>query len=211
MKRIYSIPLVTLTAFILMIALYFIFSPIFYRSWDEMLYHNLSTYTDARNYYNVIASAYSIFTTTIGICLGLYYFFRKNKIDGENKLKERRIKRIDSIHQQLNIYDEIIDDIFSLDIKSNEELEKKRSKLTRAFEHITVILEADGCVIKWNDEELEAILKVNSFVDTHSVIMDETYAELSQNKKLKEIKYDYIYHLQEARRVCIEKADSFYS
>jgi hypothetical protein len=192
-------------------ALFFIFSPLTYRSWDEIIHHDLRTYAEARNYYNAISSAYSIFATTAGILLGLYYFVRKNRIDTANRLKERRAKRIEVIHDQLNVYDSIIDEIISLQVKDQEELDRCRRKAKRAFEIINAIIDADGCVLDWTDKEINTIIAIDSYVDKNYILMESSHDELNECSDIEIIRAEYIDRLQEARKVCLEKADSIYA
>lgn len=211
MKRRYSFSLGIFVTLLVATALFFILSPLSYRSWYEIFHHDLRTYAEARNYYNALSSAYSIFATTAGILLGLYYFVRKNRIDTANRLKERRSKRIDILHDQLNAYDNIIDEIISLQVENQEALDRCRRRAKRAFELINAILDADGCVLDWTAQELKTILAVDSYVDNHPIIMDATHDELNEYKDIEVVRAEYIDRLQEARKVCLEKADSIYA
>lgn len=211
MKRRYSYSLGLLAILVACLAIFFIFSPLTYRTWNELIHHDLRTYAEARNYYNAISSAYSILTTTAGILLGLYYFVRKNRIDTANRLKERRTKRIEVLHEQLNNYDSIVDEIISQQVNDQEDLDRCRRKAERAFELITAILDADGCVLDWSDKELETILAVDAYVNNHPIIMEVTHDSLNEYKDIEIVRSEYIDLLQEARKVCLEKADSIYT
>jgi len=147
---------------------------------------------------------------TMGIGLGFYYFFRKNRLESEGKIRDRCFGRIEELHKQLNSYDSAVDNILALKVTSQPELDSSRHTVRRSFEIVNVILDVDTALLTWSDDELRSILQVNSFVDKSDLIMNVSFEELKCSEILK-VEYEkYLDYLQEARKTCLSKSDKLY-
>lgn len=180
--------------FIVVLAyVYFIFAPFKFPIWQHIVVHQLRNLEDARNYYTIISSISTVLTGLGGIFLGYHYFTNKKVND-----------RANIIIEQLNKYDESVDEILNLRIESQSILNQKRQKIERNFEIIECIIDNNTSLLNYSKKELKAILDVNAYVDKSDVIMRISYEELNR-VDLGSTKTEYIGKIQEARKICYLK------
>lgn len=186
---------------------YFIFSPLQFLSVNKILVHKLPNLSEARNYYTVVSTAVSALIGVAGVCLGFFYYFHKKEVDDNKSGADRRRARISLIIEQLNKYDDYVDEILCKRVDSAIKLDYIRGKISRGPEIINAMLEQNETLnIGFDRDDIMIILQVFSFVDKCPEISSYHYNTL-QSTELKFIKSDYIDKMQEARKVCYLKTE----
>jgi hypothetical protein len=178
---------------ILIIALYFYFSPVFIQPRKFSL-------DSARNYYTVLSS----FVALLGIVLGFLYYIHKLGVDRKGAEQERKRQNLDYLIRELKTYDELVDEIIHFRFSNCDELEKIRGKISRSYETIILMLMHKTKLLGLNDNEAQTILRVHSFVEQNDILMKEQFDNLTKEKTLS-VKSAYVDLFQEARKTCFEK------
>ena len=186
---------------------YFILSPLQFLSVNKIFIHKLTSLGEARNYYTVVSTAISAVVGVAGVCLGFFYYFHKREVDDHQNGAERRRARISVIIEQLNKYDEYIDEILCKRVESPIRLSFLRGKIARGPEIINAMLEHNESInLGFSNADMMVILQIFSFVDKCPEIMSYHFNTL-QSADLKFIKSDYIDKMQEARKICYLKTE----
>jgi predicted transcriptional regulator len=198
----------TLTSFFIIsglvyfaIAGFFIFIPLNYKYPSQVLIHQLNDLTSARNYYTILSSISGIVTGFLGLLLGYIYFDRKNKLDETAKNRERRLNRLQFVIDQLNKYDDQVDEIISSRVTDVESLSRCRSRILRYFENVQILIEHNEILLGLCDDDLFHIMRVNSYVEQSVEIM-ETNFEVLKSLNLATVRATHIENIFEAKRVC---------
>jgi hypothetical protein len=173
----------------------------------RVLSHKLINLTQARNYYTVVSAAVSSLMTAGGLFLGFFYYFHKKEVEDFKGCTDRRRARISLIIDQLDKYDEYIDEILCKRVDSPARLDYLRGKIARAPEIINAMLENNQKIsLGFTDSDVMKILQVFSFVDKCPEIRSYHYNTL-QNGELKFLKSDFIDKIQLARTTCYLKTE----
>jgi len=186
---------------------YFVLSPLYFLTPDKVLVHKINNLSTARNYYTVVSCAISAFIGIVGICLGFFYYFHKKEVDDSKSEADRRRARINLIIEQLNKFDDSVDEIVSKRVEDCKRLNYLRSKIERGPEIINALIDnRDKLNLGFSDEDIMTIVQVFSYVEKSDVINSMGFDELKVTE-LKYIKSDYIDKIQEARIVCYLKTE----
>ncbi len=154
---------------------------------------------------DVVYRTFNIILYGTGLWLGYKYYKLRQEFDLENAKKERIRGRLKYILDELGKVDEYVNTILSSSKK--EEVIEAKAKLSRAFELINVFLEKNEDLLKLSGEELESIAMVNSFIENSYVIFPIKEENLTPEKRHEEM-LSYIPIIQEARTVCLQKAEN---
>lgn len=141
-----------------------------------------------------------------GFVLGLYYYKSRKNFDKQNIEKEKIRFRIETLLENINEYDSLVDEIFSLNFSGQSELNSLREKIERGFEIIEVWIEIGDKFFGFTKNEMASLIKFHSFVDNNEFIMEKGYDELmASQKEVLLLKSDYIKLIQMARYTCLNK------
>jgi hypothetical protein len=190
----------------IIVSIYFLFSPLFVKSIDVVLKHNLHSLSDARNYYTVLSSVSSIVTGFLGLILGYMYFKMRNEFESNSSLSNRMRGRTQLIIEQLNKYDEQVDEILSGRCTLDEELKRYRGKIERLFEIVEILIDNNEKLLKFTEDDIKTVMYVNSFVEQTPEIMEFNIIELGKSN-LSDLRQTYIEKIQDARRMLFLKTE----
>lgn len=154
-----------------------------------------------RDYYTLLSSSITFILGTIGLILGYFYYKNKRKFETVISEIERKRKRLDDLIRELESFDDGVDDLLHHRFKNAEELKQIRSRISRSFETIEIMLELSTTLLGLTDSDMQTIIKVNSFVDKNDILMHTPYHQLDESSLLS-LKDDYVDLIQDARRVC---------
>ena len=179
---------------------YLYLAPIIIKGPDVLRARRLNL-SNAKDYYAILSSWITFFVGFMGLALGYVYYRHKLGVDTENAANEKKRKRLDDLISKLNAYDALVDDILHRRFENAVALRQLRSKISRSFEEIVIMLELSQKLLGLNDSDVRVILRVNSFVDKDRTIMQDEINALSDDV-LSLVKETYIDLIQDARRVC---------
>jgi hypothetical protein len=154
-----------------------------------------------RDYYTLLSSSITFILGTIALILGYFYYIDKLKFETMVSEIERRRKRLDDLILEINSFDDAVDDLLYYRFKNPEELKQIRSRVSRSFETIEIMLELSTKLLGLTESDMQTIIKVNSFVDKNDLLMHTPYAQLDE-LSLSSLKDNYVDLIQDARRVC---------
>ncbi len=200
MKKLY-IALISIVVFVL---LFFLVSPLVLSYERLFVVRKFNTLVDAKNYYTILAQIVGIVATTLGVALGYVYYSSRLSFDDRIFLQKRKRKHLDCLLEELKNFDRFVDEIICFQVHSEEELRLIRNKILRSFENIVIMLEENSLLLEFSDEEINTILKVNSFVEKNQLLMFQPFDSLKEESFIL-IKDVYINLIQDARRTCYKK------
>lgn len=158
--------------FSFLLATIFIVAPLYYIKIDSILTPiNVTSLTEARNYYQIISSIVTIFAALLTVILGGFYYF--NKIDLEDRCKkiEYAKVRIQEIFTCLENIDEYCQRIFTDSLNSDSELKYIRTRITFNLDRIVELFELNDTVIDWGNQESNPYYTFYSYVDKSNKLM----------------------------------------
>lgn len=158
-------------------------------------------------YYTTIQSILTVITTLFALALGYFYYIARIGFENKNNKKERIIKRLEFILQELQIYDENVSKILDKEISCDKDLIKTKNKLSRSFENIILLLQENETLLAFKDEEIKDIVKVNSFVE--KIIMQFNYEKISEieDTEIRSIREEYIELYRDAKMKCFMQTE----
>ena len=126
----------------------------------------------SRDYYTLLSSSITFILGTIALILG--YFYYKDKLKFETMISEieRKRKRLDDLILELESFDDGVDDLLHHRFKNAEELKQIRSRISRSFETIEIMLELSTTLLGLTDSDMQTIIKVGpsgTSVSNHKV------------------------------------------
>ena len=187
-------------------SIYYLLSPLYFKSIDVVLLHNLHSLSDARNYYTVLSSVASIVTGSLGLILGYMYFKMRNEFESNSNLSNRMRGRTQLIIEQLNKYDEQVDEILSGRCTLDDDLKRHRGKIERLFEIVEILIDNNEKLLKFTEDDIKTVMYVNSFVEQTPEIMEFNIIELEKSN-LSDLRQTYIEKIQDARRMLFLKTE----
>lgn len=185
---------------------FYLFSPLYWKAPSAIIFHKLHSLSDARNYYTVLSSVSSVLTGFLGLALGYMYFVRRNEFEVKTSLTNRMRARIQLIIDQLNKYDEQVDEILSGRCTLDNDLERARGKIERLFEIVEILIDNNEKLLKFTMDEIKIVMAINSFVEQKPEIMELKGSELNK-ADLYAIRQTYIEMIQDARRMLFLKTE----
>jgi hypothetical protein len=200
MKRILRIGLWTCLGILYLTLLYFYLFPLAF----GVLYWKGMDLVTAKDYYSILSSFVTLLLGSAGLAVGYFYYKDKYKTDRSNAAIERKRKRLDDLILKIDAYDNQVESLLQRRFKDESELSLLRSTLTRSFETIEIMLELNQALLGLEEDDLRAIIKVNSFVEKNDVIMRASFIELNPNLLHAE-RETYIDLIQNARRACYKR------
>jgi len=193
-----------LLSFLLIIVICLVFSPIFINFYRPILLDHFPSLDDARNYYSVISSSFGVIIGVLGLILGYLYYHNRNQFEAETKDGEYKRKHLEIFMAELNNYDRFVHKILSISVRDEIELRGVRDDIDRSFDIIVSMLEEGLDLLGLTKEDMDEIIKVNSFVDKSKLISHCSYGELDLDK-LYPIRDRYAELIKNARRKCYLK------
>jgi len=197
MKKIILIFIITLFIFFI---LYLSLSPILPKCIRAFPAPNLDL-NSPRDYFTLFSSSITFILGTIALILGYFYYKDKRKFETLISEIERKRKRLDDLIHELDFFDDGVDDLLHYRFNNAGELKQIRSRISRSFETIEIMLELSTTLLGLTDSDMQTIIKVNSFVDKNVILMHTPYHQLDESS-LSSLKDDYVDLIQDARRVC---------
>lgn len=158
----------------------------------------------AKDYYSILSSFITLMLGTAGLVVGYCYYAGKHKTDQSLAAIERKRKRLDDLINKIDTYDSHVDNLLQGRFQNENELSLLRSKVTRSYETIEIMLDLNQTLLGLGEEDLRDIIKVNSFVEKNDLIMRTTVSEMKQDLPHEE-REKYIDLIQNARRACYRK------
>jgi len=162
---------------------------------------NIEKYSGINNFRDY----YSIVTGVSAIILGLFYYFHKITVDKNFKNKELQRQRLSLLLNEINNFDNLVDQILNKQFKNDSELSFLRNKVSRSFEIIEILVKQNKNNLNLKQTDISIILEVNSFVDKSETIMRITYKDIV-SMPLYETKDIYIEKIKDIKRICFERA-----
>jgi hypothetical protein len=148
---------------------------------------------ELKDYFAVVNTFTTLIIGIIGLIIGLFYYYDK----------ESRRPRVKYLLDNLNSYDNLLTDFFNMSFNNQKELDALRNKISRGFEMIELILNSSFLIMKFSDDDIRTILKINSYVDKSEVIMRTPFPSLEKVKFL-DSQDTYVELIKSAKWVCIK-------
>ena len=158
--------------------------------------------TGLRNYYIMVGSISGTFTALSGVVLGLFYYFHKQKVDGEQLLQDKKSRMMERLLAEINEYDALVDKILNKEFKGQNELQMLRGKIRRKFEMVYLIIEEKNDVLGFSKNAQIELFDVNKYVDDSRIIMEAMHTEIGK-PDLDGCRAEYIDKIISSRRVCL--------
>ena len=143
---------------------YLYLAPIIIKGPDVLRARRLNL-SNAKDYYAILSSWITFFVGFMGLALGYVYYRHKLGVDTENAANEKKRKRLDDLISKLNAYDALVDDILHRRFENAVALRQLRSKISRSFEEIVIMLELSQKLLGLNDSDVRVILRVTLCVN----------------------------------------------
>ncbi len=188
---------------IFLVCLYFYIAPVVARGLSVFRVRQLNL-NAARNYYTVLSSWLTLILGVTGLTLGFFYYKDKHRVDATITSIEKKRKRLDDLIKKIDSFDYLVDDVIHGRFKDANELKHLRSKISRSFEEVVIMLELSQKLLGLEEEDVKTILRINSFVDKNDIIMYANFDLLNEGVLLS-VKDEYVDLLQDARRICFKK------
>lgn len=186
------------------LTLYLFLSPLVFNTQSKLRQRNFKDIDDANTYYSILSSSTGIIMGLGGLVLGVFFYHNRNKFDGENIKNERQYRRMEVFLQELNEYDRMVHKILSLNISNDNDLTNARCEMNHSYEIIESMLEDGLGLLGLDDKDLNAFIKLNSYVDQCEAISNKELKYLDKDK-MYPIKDRYVELMKRARRVCYLK------
>lgn len=183
--------------------LFFYFAPIIISGVKAFRPRRLTLNT-AKNYYSILSSFITVLVGVIGLSLGYYYYIGRHEVEKTIADIERKRKRMDDLIQKIESYDAIVNAFINKYFDNDEDLSKLRNQMTHSFDTIEIMLELSDNLLGLNDEDVQTIVRVNSFVEQNEIIMRAPLQDLSA-EILNSIRDRYAMLIAEAIRVCYKR------
>jgi hypothetical protein len=137
---------------------YFLLQPIIPICYQITTFSGLST----KDYYNILSYIYGIGTSIVALILGYLYYIGKIENDQYVKNQDRKILRKQYIFSELEkINDNVL--LYYHQNKINQAI--TQSKIISSLDHINLLLELNAELLNYDEKELDAFIKLNSFVE----------------------------------------------
>lgn len=184
--------------------MFFLIQPIFFSPRETIIPTKAVSLSELQNYYSIVYSVLTVIMGIAGLILGYFYFDNRKKVDHEDREREHTRKRLEAIIEEFNAYDKYVHRILGFSIRDPQELNELRIEIERTFEVVQDMLDQWQSLLKFDQGDVRAIIKVNSFVDQSEPIMRKEFAKLSL-AELYPIKDEYLELVRVARRTCYLK------
>jgi len=155
------------------------------------------------DWFSTYMSYYTIIPGILALFLGIFYFFYRLKYDSDARVTETRRQQLKLLSEQLSIYDCYVEKILNKIPSNNKELTYLRNKISKQFELINVMLKSYKDVLKFNENDIDSILDVDSFVDNSEIIMRTPY-ETYIKESLYVTRDQYIEKIKTAQKICLK-------
>jgi hypothetical protein len=178
--------------------LYFLLAPLFMRGGSAVRPRELRDLQQARDYYSVLSSWFTVLSAAIGLALGYVYYWHRYREDERRALFERTRENIRVLTNLLDQYDSYLCEILSANFHDHDALRFVREKAVRIFDNIYAML--DESVILTNPE-VRKVMALHSFVEKEYELMHCSLEHLRESVPVLMEKGDeYALLLREARR-----------
>jgi hypothetical protein len=201
MRRATAIGLWTCLGMLYLTVLYFYIRPLGF----GVLHWQGMDLAIAKDYYSILSSFITLMLGTAGLVVGYCYYAGKHKADQSLAAIERKRKRLDDLINKIDTYDSHVDNLLQGRFQNENELSLLRSKVTRSYETIEIMLDLNQTLLGLGKEDLRDIIKVNSFVEKNDLIMRATVGEMKQDL-LHEEREKYIDLIQNADEPATERS-----
>ncbi len=153
----------------------------------------LNRLDDLRNYFTIINTYTTLIIGIFGLTFGAFYYFDK----------ENRRTKLKFLLDELTLYDHLLINLFNLTFKDQIELDVIRNNISRKFEMIEMIIDSSNNSLRFKDEDVRAILKVNSYVEKSELLMRTPFINLTKINLL-QAQDNYIELIKKAKWVCMK-------
>ena len=148
-----------------------------------------------QSYYTVIVSLLALF-------LGVFYYFHRRKYDNDARNAETRRQQLKVLSKQLCIYDSYVEELLNKIPSSEKELAFLRNKISKQSDILNIMLKGYLDILKFNENEIDSFLELDSFVDKSELLMRVPYITY-ETESLYQIHYSYIEKIKMALKVCL--------
>lgn len=201
-KRIWMllVPLILVGLF----ALYLFFNPVYFVLGRLFHPRRLSDLATARNYYSILSSFAGFIVGVLGLLVGYLYYKLKQSFDQETSNRERKRKRLDDLLDNLNIFDDLVDELICFRFRDEAELKTLRHNIRRSFDKIEAMINLNHVLLGLDDHDIAAITNVYSFIDKNEMLMYRGYSEISTSE-FENYLDEYSILVKSARLKCLAK------
>ncbi len=188
-------------------AAYFLIGPLFIKPLIQTVYpyNNPNKLSNAKDYYSIIQSIYTIFIAIFGLTLGYFYYENKKSIDKRNETNNRKMIFTERLLEIINQYDYHILNVLNETFKNESELKLRQTEIEAKWDIIEEMIEPNLNMISLSREEFSTFLELNSFVEMNDLIMQRKFNEVDDINDFQVIKENYLELVKEVRFICYQK------
>lgn len=186
--------------------IYFLFNPIYILGLRVLKPRLINSLEEARTYYHILTSIFSIIFGISGLLLG--YFYYKSKLDEDKRSSRRTIQksRMELIFNQLNELNEVIFILFYNCSTNESETKKNKLRINTRKDSILTLIEHLEPLIEFNDRELTDLINLISFLEKWHTLLDNTRIKFDNTKQEEQSNLDkYRLLIDKARLVCLNR------
>lgn len=186
------------------LSLYLFLNPIFFKLRRVFVPRRLPDLISARNYYSSLSSFTGYLIGICGLLLGYFYYRSKQRSDSYAADLDRKRKRLDDLIEMIRTVDDLVDDLINSRFDNDKELGRLRSKIQANFDNIETMLDVNLPLLGLEDDEVAAILAINSYVDKNEALMNKKIEEIDK-KEFLIYRDEYRSLVKCARKVCYKR------
>lgn len=163
---------------------------------------NSSYLDDARNYYSVVQSIFTIIFAFFGLILGYFYYSNRKKFDKSN-LENSRIKtNLDKLYTVLDSLNEAVLSVLNHCFENELMLNKIRMKINQNWDIIETLLETNSNFLEINDADKRRFIKLNAYIQKNSSLIEDPFI-VAVDADFNEYKMGYLSLIKDLRLFCL--------
>ena len=163
--KIIRISVISVLCVLLCIAIYFIIAPSFVINPKYIIEpRELKKLDDARNYFSILQSIFTIIISFAGIALGFFYYIHKIRIEQENENNKFKKANLEKLYNEINNFDEYVIGALT-DIITSKNNTSQIQMLERKWSKIECMLDSESEYFGFKTNERLKIYELHSFVD----------------------------------------------
>lgn len=167
------------------------------------------TLAQAKDYYAVLSAWTSLGAGIAGVLLGYFYFKSRLDYDDRTRTRDRQRVQLNLLLDRIDRVDQAIGDLLAGE-SGEAPLHPVCQRIFRELDQMVAILEDGDRLLGLNDDDLLAIVKLNSFVEHFAREKHDRHPihgvdRVSGAETQAEAREEYADRLQEARARCIRR------
>ena len=155
-----------------------------------------------KGYFSIANSFPNPFFAFLGILLGGYYYFDRQRREASQHRHSQAQARVKQLLEDFGECDGFVIDFLARSCKTQQQLDALRLRISAGFDNFIMVLDASTEIVGFADADLSEVLLAYSFVEKNRLIMRSPLGVV-QRARLSHIQEHYFNLARSARRAIV--------